>query len=58
MGSCYSGDHVAGDYILMDMTTCNIEKPQQKDHLGMVDNRLLGEGLNMFHWIQTKVFLM
>ena len=29
MGSCYSGDHVAGDHIHMDITMCDIEEPPQ-----------------------------
>ena len=27
MGSCYSGDHIAGDHIY---TACNIEEPQRE----------------------------
>ena len=33
MGSCYSDDHIAGDHIHMNVTTCNIEEPQQKPAL-------------------------
>ena len=29
MGSCYSGDHIAGDHIHTDIT-CSNEEPQQK----------------------------
>ena len=36
MGSCYSGDGIAEDYIHTDITTCNIEEPQQKYYLGTV----------------------
>ena len=42
MGSCYSGDHTAGDHIRTGITTCNIEKLQKKNCLGTVNNRLLG----------------
>ena len=38
MGSCYSGDHIAGDQIHTDITSCNIEEPQQKCHLETVSN--------------------
>ena len=44
MGSCYSGDHIAGDHIHTDITTFNTEEPKQKYCLGMVSNRLLGGG--------------
>ena len=47
MGSCYSGDHIAGDHIHTGITTCNIEEPQQKYRLGTVSNRLLGEGIRV-----------
>ena len=47
MGSCYSGDGIAEDYIHTDITTCNIEEPKRKYYLGTVG------GLNMFYWIQT-----
>ena len=36
MSSCYSGDHIAEDYIHTDITTLNIEEPQQKNRLGTV----------------------
>ena len=49
MGSCHSGDHIAEDHIHTDITTCNIEEPQQKYCLRMVRN-----SLNMFYWIQTS----
>ena len=42
MGSCYSGNHIVGDYIHTDLTTFNIEEPQQKYRLGTVSNRLPG----------------
>ena len=40
MGSCYLGDHIAGDHINTDITTCNNEEPQQKYRLGteVIDN--------------------
>ena len=41
-GNCNSGDHIAEDHIHMDITTCNIEVPQQKYRLGTVSKRLLG----------------
>ena len=44
MSSCYSGDHIAKDHIHTDITTCNIEEPQQKYRLGTVSNRLLEVG--------------
>ena len=58
MGSCYIGDHIAEDSLQTDITICNIEKPQQKYHLGTVSDRLKrggigGGGLNIFYWIQT-----
>ena len=52
MCSCYSGDHNAEDHIHTDITTHNVEEPQQKDRLGKVCNRLLG-CLNMFYRTQT-----
>ena len=36
MSSCYSDDHIAEDYIHTDITTLNIEEPQQKNRLGTV----------------------
>ena len=39
--SCYSGDCFAGDHIHTDITTCNIEEPQQKNRLGTVNYRFL-----------------
>ena len=47
MGIFYSADHIAEDHIHTDIT-CNIEEPQQKNRLGNVSNRLLGD-LNMFY---------
>ena len=43
MGSWYSADHIAGNYIHTDIT-CNIEEPQHNSCLGTgaVSNRLLG----------------
>ena len=38
MGSCFSSDHIAEDHIHMDITTCNIEEPQQKYRLGTISN--------------------
>ena len=40
MDSYYSGDHFAGDHIHKDITTSNIEEPQQKYHLerSVIDN--------------------
>ena len=35
MGSCYSGDHIAGDYLHSDIAACNIEEPQKKYRLGL-----------------------
>ena len=29
MGSSYSGDHITGDHIHTNLTTCNTEKPQK-----------------------------
>ena len=34
MGICYLDDHNAEDHIHMDITTCNLEEPQQKYRLG------------------------
>ena len=39
MGSCNSGDHTAEDNTHTDITTCYIEKQQQKYRLGTVSNR-------------------
>ena len=41
MGICHSGDHIVGDHVHlhMDITTCNIEKPQKKYCFEMVNNR-------------------
>ena len=44
MGCFNAGDHIAEDDIKTDLTTCDIEKPQQKYHLGTVSNKLLGAG--------------
>ena len=44
IGSCYSGDHIAGYDILTDITKCNIEEPPWYGGRG--------RGLNMFHWIR------
>ena len=55
MGSCYSGNHTGEDYIHMDITTCNIEEPQQKYHLGTVSNRLLGAGGSSTSFTVSKV---
>ena len=33
MGSCYSGDQIAGDHMHTDITTCNIDEPQHKYRL-------------------------
>ena len=33
MESCYSDDHIAGDHIRMDTTTCNIDGPQRSTAL-------------------------
>ena len=46
MGSCYSGDHIAGDYIHTDITACNIEEPQQNYSLRTVLKKIT-RGLNM-----------
>ena len=45
MGSCYSGDHIAGNHIYTDITTCNTEVPQQKYCLETVSDRLQGLGM-------------
>ena len=42
MGSCYSGDHITGDYIHTYIPTCKTEEPLQKNSLGMVSYGLLG----------------
>ena len=55
MGSCYPGDHTAGDHIHMDIIICNIEEPQQKYHLEMVSNRLLGGWGGLKQWFNTIV---
>ena len=30
MGSWFSGDHIAGDRMHTDITTCNVEEPQRR----------------------------
>ena len=52
MGSCYSGDHIAGDHIYTDITTRIIEVPQQKYRLGTASSAKL-EGLNWFYMVRT-----
>ena len=39
-------DHIAGDHIHTDITTCNIEKPEQKYRVEKVRHRLLEK----YHW--------
>ena len=46
MGSCDSGDDIPEDHIHTDITTCNIEEPQQKYRLGTVIT-------GIFYWIHT-----
>ena len=41
MGSCYSGDHIAGDHTHSAITTCTIEEAKQKYRLGTTSKRLL-----------------
>ena len=44
MGACYSTDHIAEDYIHIDIT-CNIEESLQKYRIRTISKRLLeGEG--------------
>ena len=33
MDRCYSGDNIAENHLHTDITTCNIEEPQQKYRL-------------------------
>ena len=40
MCSCYSGDRIARDHIHTNITTWNIEEPQQKHRIGTGSNRL------------------
>ena len=40
MGSCYSGDHIAKDHIHTDITTCNIEEPQNPPVVRLFYHRL------------------
>ena len=42
----WAGDHIADDNIYMDITSCNIKGPQQKNNLGTFSNRFffLGGG--------------
>ena len=57
MGSCFAGDHIAGDHIHTGIITCRIEDLQQKYRLGTVNNRIPGGmwgGLNIFYWAQTS----
>ena len=41
MDSCYSDEHIAGDHLHMDTTTCNTEEAQQKYRLEMASKRIL-----------------
>ena len=50
MGSCNSGDYIAEDNTHTDITTCYLEKQQQKYRLGTVSNKW-GGGCNMPYWI-------
>ena len=43
MGNWYSGDHIAGDHIHMDIALCNMKEPQKKSRIGTVSNRVLYE---------------
>ena len=55
MSSSYSDDHIARDRLHAGITTCNIEKPQQKYDLKWSGTEHWGRGdLNWFHWIQTS----
>ena len=57
MGSCYSGDLIAENYIHTDIITCTTEEPQQRYLLRMVSNIVLAGvggrrgGLNIFNGI-------
>ena len=42
MGSCNSGNLIAGNNIYTDITICY--EPQQKYHIGMVSNQVRGGG--------------
>ena len=44
MSNRYIGDHIAGDHIHTDITTGNIEEPQQKFCQGTVSIDYWGEG--------------
>ena len=58
MGSCYSGDHIAGYHTHTEITTYDIEEPRQTYRLETVRNRLIGGGggggLKLVNWIQSK----
>ena len=41
MGRCCSVDHFAKDHMLTDITTCNIEEPQQQYGLEKVRKKVL-----------------
>ena len=59
MDSCYSGDHIAGDFMHTNITTCNIEEPQKKCRLGMVSNKLLvGRAYTCFTGSKVKIKAM
>ena len=53
MGSCNSGDHIAEDHIHTEITTFFIEKPQQKDRLRTVINKLLVGGGEAKHILRV-----
>ena len=55
MGSCYSGEHIAGYHILTDMKACTIRN--QKYHLRTASNRFLPRGgLNVFTGFKPSPF--
>ena len=55
MGSCLSGDHIAEDHTHRDITTFDIEEPQQKYRLGTGSNRLPGA---LKHVLGNMIFNM
>ena len=44
IGQLHTRDHITEGHMHTDITTCNIEQPQQKCRLRTVSNRLQGEG--------------
>ena len=66
MGSCYSDDHIAGDHIHTDITTCNIEEHSRSTALerSVIDNwgggreGERGGGIKYVFWILKGILTL